>query len=71
MGMINTDLTPAQVRKGFARGITHKASKATGSWEGGQGCVEGRGARVELLRKADTSSTNIGINLLSQVTLKI
>lgn len=46
--MINTDLTPVQVRKGFAQGITYKASKASGSWEGGQGYVEGRGARVEL-----------------------
>lgn len=71
MGMINTDLTPAQVRKGFARGITHKALKAIGSWEGGQGCMESRGACVEPIRKADTPSTNIGINLFCRVTSKI
>lgn len=42
--MIDTDLTPEQVRKGFAQGITYTSLKTIRHWVGGQGCVEGREA---------------------------
>lgn len=51
-------MTPDQVRKGFAQGITYKALKAIRSWVGGQGYVEGREApqssALAPLRKTDT-----------------
>lgn len=76
METINTGLTPVQVRKGFAQGITYMVLKAIRTWVDGQGCVEGREAGAELCtgtakKNRHIQAQNLVLNLLSRVTLKI